>query len=289
MKKIAAIVITYNPNGELFENIRTYANQVELVIIVDNGSNFETDIYFKELKKIFLNLIVIKNNSNFGISKALNIGIKKAIEMKMDFIITFDQDSKAPINMLKNIQDKYLELSKFRRVGIIGPTAIEEKYKDCTQHIIEDISNVSFLITSGSFVEINVFEDIGFFNEEFFIYHVDSDFCFRVLEQNYEIIKLNNVYLYHNDGNKIKIRIFGKSLYVNNYSNVRHYYSVRNLLYLTRFYYRKFPKQILKFFIGEILDTFKILLFESEKLTKIFLKIRGIQAYLKNEKGIMKS
>ena len=49
MCKVAAIIVSYNPDSNLFDSINLLLNQVEKVIIVDNGSRKICKIY-KEYK-----------------------------------------------------------------------------------------------------------------------------------------------------------------------------------------------------------------------------------------------
>ena len=47
MCKVAAIIVSYNPDSNLFDSINLLLNQVEKVIIVDNGSKEKYVKYIK--------------------------------------------------------------------------------------------------------------------------------------------------------------------------------------------------------------------------------------------------
>ena len=87
-----SVIVTYNPDDSLINNVRRIASFSYKVIIVDNGSN-EVDALFRSLQAEISNLRVVVNASNLGIAKALNIGIKSALEFAPKWIFTFDQDS----------------------------------------------------------------------------------------------------------------------------------------------------------------------------------------------------
>ena len=93
MIKLAACVVLYNPDDTIFENILTYGNYVDKLIVIDNSlkkNNFLID----KLSEVFESkLIYINNNDNLGIATALNQACDKAIELKFKWILTMDQDS----------------------------------------------------------------------------------------------------------------------------------------------------------------------------------------------------
>ena len=47
-----------------------------------------------------------------------------------------------------------------------------------------------YVITSGSFIPISIFNDVGFMREELFIDFVDIDWCLRARAKGYEIVSL---------------------------------------------------------------------------------------------------
>ena len=95
INKNSKIIIKNFIYNNLFELISTISNQVNYIIIVDNNSSDQ--LIFKKLE--FEKTYIIFNNQNFGIAKALNQGIKKAITLDCDWVITFDQDSKPKTNI----------------------------------------------------------------------------------------------------------------------------------------------------------------------------------------------
>lgn len=104
--KIAAIVILYNPCVDVVNNIKTYINYVDLIILVDNTEEKEFSEYascyiIDTLSKIMAGKVkYIPLNKNYGIAKALNIGIKEAAKEKITYVITMDQDSKFKNNII---------------------------------------------------------------------------------------------------------------------------------------------------------------------------------------------
>ena len=71
-KNIVSVIVLYAPEKEVLYNIETISKLSHKVIVVVNQC--EEEILF-QIKKSTPNAIIIKNECNIGLSKALNIGI----------------------------------------------------------------------------------------------------------------------------------------------------------------------------------------------------------------------
>src|ERR1700724_2441922 len=90
--RVSAIVVTFHPCKEHFENLAKIRAQVDLLIVVDNGSSE------KELAEIRhnseeLGFHLIENGENLGIAAALNLGVRVAQKEGYRWVALFDQDS----------------------------------------------------------------------------------------------------------------------------------------------------------------------------------------------------
>ena len=96
--EVIAIVIAYNIKKNLLsENIFSYINFVDKVLVVDN-SDKPTDLSnINKTNKIEY----ISLNGNFGIAKALNVGLEYAFKYKYKYALTMDQDSKFSNNLIE--------------------------------------------------------------------------------------------------------------------------------------------------------------------------------------------
>ena len=80
MCKVVAIIISYNPDNNLLDSVNLLENQVEKIIIVDNGSKKEKVKEINLIRDINKEKIeVIFNEENLGIATALNIGVKEGL------------------------------------------------------------------------------------------------------------------------------------------------------------------------------------------------------------------
>src|SRR3989344_5631858 len=125
MPKVSIIILTYNSSSHISDLIKslkaknTNASDYE-IIITDNASSDDT------LKKIepFKNEIIIKKNeSNFGFAKGINEGSKHA---KGEYLLFINHDTKFEKG---NIDELVSVFTKFENVGIVGGKLVDKKGK----------------------------------------------------------------------------------------------------------------------------------------------------------------
>jgi len=284
---VCCIIVTYNIGIKFYECFNAIINQVEKVVIVDNCSNKETLNVLKNIKQTN-NVMILYNNKNMGIATALNQGVRYALDNKYEWVLTMDNDSQATDNMVEVMLSCYETCLKSEEsiVGIF-PEYInrntEKDIKFCKSTFGNyKYNEIVFDNTSGNLVKSDVFTKVGFFKEELFIDSVDHDFCLRVKEAGKKMIKVNNAKLYHNLGNMRVYNFLGLKINCSNHSALRRYYITRNRCYIRRRYknnsdYMRYDRKTL------INENLKIIFFESDKLRKMRMCIKGYKDF-KNDK-----
>ena len=289
MCKVAAIIVSYNPDSNLFDSINLLLNQVEKVIIVDNGSKEKYVKYIKSINEDKIEIIL--NKENLGVATALNIGVRKALENGYEWILTMDQDSKASPDMVKKMFNVYNSINREERKDILSifPNFVDERIQS-----IEENSNMNSYeyvdadITSGNLLRKEVFEKVGFFDDSLFIDLVDTDFCMRLNEKGIKMIKIRDAVLYHSLGESKTIKGILGSFNTWNHSALRRYYMTRNRFYIWEKY-----KGLNSFTLNRDKKLFKkefvkIILGEKDKVNKIKMVLRGYKDYKKGIKGKLK-
>lgn len=285
--KCAGIVL-FNPEMERLKlNIISIKKQVDLLILVDNGSsNIEKII--KEYSE-YNEILIIRNNKNKGIAFALNQICKKAIEKQFDWTLLLDQDSICSDNMIIEYK-KYLYTEK---VALLTPFIIDInklttiKYSEMT---LPTVSEVQWAITSGSLVNLNILSKLKFFSEDLFIDMVDFDYSIRLNLNNYTQLRINSTYLLQEVGNAEKTKLFRiqkdnsgkwsiKRYYRTNHSILRQYYMTRNRIILSKKYskYRSFYKS----FFYTLLLSFPKIFVEKNKVAIFNTLFNGLRDGLK--------
>ena len=155
--KIEAVVVLYNPNKNIIDNIKTYINEVETLYVIDNSSEKDNSL-INEIKQLSQKCLYIDNFSNKGIAYALNMGVKLAIKESSDWLLTMDQDSKFEKNDLFKLIES-IDEDDIQNIGIISPL-----------HNINELNmnsdNNHITMTSGNLLNLHILEKIGFFLED---------------------------------------------------------------------------------------------------------------------------
>jgi rhamnosyltransferase len=291
MKTPPALVVTFNPSPVFFSTLSVLFDQLDHIILVDNGSQPEIR---RQLEREALDrkpsLVVLFNEVNLGIAAALNQGFQWAIEQGYEYIIALDQDSQPALGMVAELLNVYTAHPSRDQIAIVAPhvgdpiAGIDARYLHargrfffervyCTGDIIED---VSIVITSGSLNNLNIYQKIGLFREDFFIDYVDTEYCLRALEQGYRIVVACNAHLQHRLGNQQVKQLGPLTLRPTYHSPLRWYYINRNRIFMYRLYTFKFPYWALYDFIVGSYAFFKLLLFEDQKTRKILALFLGL-------------
>ena len=231
--KVAAIVILYNPEDVVYDNIMTYASKVDYLYIYDNSS-IPNDMIKRNAEDL-KNVIYIEDSSNAGLPKAINIVAREAIKKGIKWLITFDQDSQAGKSMIERMIAFANSSICDDRVGIIAPNITREDDIIFERHY----TYFDKVFQSGAMHNLDILEKVGGYDEKLFIDQVDYEYCIRLRLSGYTIVKVNNAFLKHNlqddEGVEEKF-VNGKKMVINKYSKNRYYYICRNNLYLCEKY-----------------------------------------------------
>ncbi len=290
--KIVGVVVLYNPEDNVINNIKSYLGLIDKLYVVDNTPIPNNNINVFKDKKIKY----ISNNGNKGIAYALNEGAKEAIKDKADWLLTMDQDSsfkegslEKMINFLQEIKknkllEEVLGLS-YDKIGVLSVCHRTEFNKG------EKLTGISYplvVMTSGNLINLDVYKKVGGFKDWLFIDAVDFDYCLNVQKHKYEVVQMNTAELKHNLGNIKRIEFLGRTMFVTNHSATRRYYITRNRHYL----YDLYQEDFLDYCAIELGRTrkelIKIILFEDNKLEKIKAIYKGYKDYKKGIKGGLK-
>lgn len=256
--KIVIVVVLYNempPSYVGKENTQ--------IILVDNTPDRDLGI---DLKRV----TYLPQYKNLGIAKALNVGFEKAHELGAEWVLTMDQDSELPSNILAEYQ-KYI--SQLYKPAVLAPQL--NMYDGEHKQPSNDYKELKEALTSGSLISMKSWRESGGFKEEFFIDGVDFEYCKHVRVLGYHVYQINSVVMQHHLGRTQEIKLFGKHLfYVTHHNYIRHYYMQRNYLEIARMYYGKLAENQSRITLP-YKSILKIIFFEDNKLRKLQARYQG--------------
>jgi rhamnosyltransferase len=267
---IAAVVILFNPGDDVFGNIASYLDQVQVVFAVDN-----TETPLAEIVARMHNLpgvVYIPKYSNLGVATALNIGAEQAVAAGCDFLLTMDQDSRADPDMVSRMLD-CLAGEDLASLGIIAPFHVTAARRSPPHG--RACRDVMTPMTSGSLLNLHAYRIAGRFRDDLFIDFVDNEYCLRLRRQGFKVLRANGALLHHRVGDT---RTYGPFI-ATNHPPLRRYYKTRNRFLVNRLYGRVFPGHCLFDRVRLLKEVVSILLFEREKAAKFRMMWRGYLDY----------
>jgi len=215
MPKVSIIFPTFNGLEDTREclfsitKLRYPKSKME-VIIIDNGS---TDNTIPFIRKNFPWVKIFVQKKNFGFAKAVNLGIERS---NGEYLLITNNDVIFEKNYLVNL---VIFLQKNPKVGIVGGKIYYKHPKNKVAFSGAKFNFYTGLLSLNKkpnkvcetdwnpgcnmFVKKKVFDKIGQFDEKFFFYFEDLDFCLRAKRAGYQVIYHPRAILWHGEGASI--------------------------------------------------------------------------------------
>lgn len=254
--KVCAIVVYYNGNIDLFaKNIIEIEKQVQQIVVVDNGSAISAQYAVEKIK----NLKYIRLEKNYGIAKALNVGVTSIENLEIKYILTMDQDSTLDNGCVELLLHTINEESN---IVSVGPNYNCSKMKNAYE-----LKKV--LISSGNLVLLDWYHKVGGYDDSLFIDDVDFDFSLKLWKEGGKCAIVRDAHMQHNLGDStIGEFVFIKKR-ISEHSAQRYYYMYRNNKIISNRYFDAFPIFIIKKNIMAFVHYIEVLMFHSNKKEKI--------------------
>ena len=263
-----AVIIWYNPTQSDIANTHNLAEIISDVFVIDNSSKSNSE----NIKNS--NIKYYPLFENLGIAAALNYGFQKAKDQGLKYALSLDQDSNFNPSDMHKFEKHALQLFKNKSTAIVSASL--ELNNNTHEPFLKKTN-----ITSGSMTSIGAWDAVGRFKDEFFIDHVDHEFCLRLNQRNFLIYQLPDVFMQHELGEPITRVIFGRTHSSPGYSADRVYYYYRNRLMLAK--YRK--EALIPVFRFLLKRATKVLLFETNKVSKFYAMLQGLMDFSLRKMG----
>lgn len=277
-EKITIIIVLYKENYELIYKTLSKLNSFKKIII-DNANNLEL---MNQIKSEFIIDKYILNKKNNGFSAGYNQGIKLN---ETEYSLILGPDC---IISDRDIEYLYKRLNDYSECVITVPTAYDQnkkisysagpltgnQYKDLILSLDGDICVESALGACMLF-RTKEFIDLGLFDEIFFLYYSDIDFCRKIKLKKKSIIQVYYSKCFHVHG-QIKFGNDFLKTFVreNNFTCDRlcYYYKIRENHEI-----KSFKKKIFSYSIKVFTKLLKLQFLDA---LKIFSRIYGYFRFL---------
>lgn len=247
---VGVVFVNYNGLDNQIESIKslrksTFTNME--YIVVDNGS---TDGSVDKLKEVFpeKDVHVIDTQNNSGFAGGTNVGIKYSIELGTTHTLVINND----IEVAPELVIKLLEKTNENRITVpkimyydnpeltwyvggemkwkIGQ-GIHWNYNQKDTHEFDKDTLVSYASGCCMMIPNAIFDKVGYFPEEYFMYFEDADYCVQLAEHAVEMLYVHDALMWH----KVCSSTGGED------SPLQTYYMNRNKLFFMRKYKKYIP------------------------------------------------
>ncbi len=233
--KLSVVILNYNVRYFLelcIKSVEAAITDIDAeIIVVDNNS---PDDSCEMVKTLFPNVKLIQNTLNSGFSKGNNIGVAQA---RGDYLCILNPDTVVA-------EDTFTTLLEFadktKDVGIIGcrlidgnglylpeskrnvPTPLVSLKKIFgssgtyyANHLKEhDVGNVDILVGAFMIIKKSIYDGIGGFDEDYFMYGEDIDLSYKVLKAGFQNQYFGQSTIIHFKGESTpKDKIYRKRFY----------------------------------------------------------------------------
>lgn len=200
--KITIIIVNWNGKHLLEKCLASIAKNTKYtnykLVVIDNGSS---DGSVEFLEKSYPDVKLIKNNANLGFSRANNLAIEAT---ESDYVFLLNNDTEVMEGWLSesvvlahsdprigivgskilymDMKPQYLGDRRIPHHGLMSKLLTKcEKRRDHVKEVF-DIQGAAFLVRREAF------DKVGLFDEGFYLYSEESDFCCRTRSAGYKVM-----------------------------------------------------------------------------------------------------
>ena len=196
---LSAVIVTFKSDQVIHDCIQSISDQIK-IIVVDNSN----DRKFKEnLEKRYKNVECILSPSNLGMGSGNNLGLK---HVKTDYVIILNPDVILKKDTIEEIINCPNQIESF---AILAPISADPKYpnykiKKNEDNIdfnlpfkVETVDGFAMVLNLKRINKIESFKNYNYFDEKFFMYLENDDFCKRLIKEKENIFVVPKAKIKH--------------------------------------------------------------------------------------------
>ncbi len=189
-KNLTIIINTFKSEDKIFLCLDSI-DSIFKVLVIENSNNDELK---KKIESLYSNVQCILTGENLGYAKGNNLGLSK---VNTKYALILNPDTTLEKNTIKNFFDTAEKIKDF---AIIGPAKQNEFNDSELKREPKDLFEVKDLKGFAMFLNLDQFKDIGYFDQNFFIYLEEIDLCKRLREKNRKIFLDKKIIINHLGG-----------------------------------------------------------------------------------------
>ena len=217
-ERVAVILVNYESGNDLVAALWSLVQSgrsPDVFIVVDNDSR---DDSLHLAQKDFPQLVIIRNSENVGFAKAVNQGLRKAREFGATHIWLFNPDARARNNALSRL----ILAAKRTPRAIFSPIILDSQGKvwfsggELSWWRMRALHRRAICLRAGKaedfltgcalFVPMETVDTVGEFDENYFLYYEDADFCLRAKKAGFQLCIVPESIVDHEEASRMHPR-----------------------------------------------------------------------------------
>ena len=279
-KEVTVVIVSHRSKKKVLNLIKNISSNFK-IIIVENSYDKTIE---NELSNLYKNVQMIFSENN-GYGSAINLA-RKHVTSKYFFVLNPD---------IRKIDDKlisvFYESAKElnNNFGALGPRFKNVSEKSHKQsNINEKYGHIDSISGSAMFFCSEIFDRNKGFDENFFLYFEETDYCYRSNKNNFKIYQINSQQVNHDIGTSVETI---KEEDINKLKNLYMWHFIWSKFYFSKKRFGKFISMML--FTPILLRILiRILLYkiinDQEKLEKFQVRFDGLKCSMLGKKSFMR-
>lgn len=219
--KVGILLVLYNSKGHLdvlIDSIKSQKNKNFSLYAISCNSERKEEQY---LKKIFPSAVILPSMGNIGFAKANNTLAKQALEDGCEYLFVINPDmelSENTIEVFYNLMKSESNIGACSSVLLFGDGkkdankiqlfgqqinfSTQNKKMLFANELLElanlpDKMEIDFVNAGSLFIRSEVVNEVGLFNEDFFMYNDEIDLAYRMKKTMYKILVTSDTKIWH--------------------------------------------------------------------------------------------
>ena len=184
IKDLTVVITSFRSEKVIIECLKCIDQECK-VINVENSNDKE---YKNKIESKFKNVNCILTGENLGYAKANNIGLKNT---ETKYALILNPDSRLSD---KTIENFFVAAKQNPDFALIGPSSVHKSFSNTNLKSVDSIKGYAM------FLNLSQFNEVGYFDENFFIYLEEVDLCRRLVKMGKKIYIDSNIEIFHEGG-----------------------------------------------------------------------------------------
>ena len=246
--KVSIIILNWNGLEDTIECLESLRKIIYLnyeVTVVDNGSKGNDAQVLEEKFGDYIHLI--RNDKNYGYTGGNNIAIRYVVDNSApDYFLILNNDTIVAPDFLGQMVEA---AERDASIGILGPKVYYYKFPNRIQGAggkvnmrtgqasligVKEIDagqydtqrEVDYVFGCCLLIKKEAIQKVGLFDESYFCYWDETDYCFRAREAGYKVVCIPAAKIWHKA--PLKLKVWDKTPASGKASGLPYYYMARN-------------------------------------------------------------